>query len=146
MANTEKYKKLTILNFALIIFCPILVYSLFYTKERVRIMHSQITQLTNFIKTEEESAKTLAAEFAYLTRSENLKKISAVHNLQLSAIKPSQMREDLRVQEDNSDHNKIFTVNKSDSINSKIHKINYNNNKHNVRRWRYKKITTPNKD
>ena len=72
--------------------CALTVYSLFMVKNRVRILNSQITEISKQIEEERDKIHILKAEFGYLTAPERLKKLSA--NLGLTNVTGKQMIKD----------------------------------------------------
>ena len=64
-------------NLLVFVICALTVYSLFAVKNRVRILNSQITELSRQVEEEREKIHILKAEFGYLTLPERLKKLSS---------------------------------------------------------------------
>lgn len=73
--------------------CLMSVYSLFYIKDNVITIRSELAQVKKQVENEADNIRLLKAELAYLTSPERLQKLNDRY-LNLSETKPSQMIND----------------------------------------------------
>jgi len=73
-----------------IIFCLVAIYSLFYIKEEVSDLKTELKQVVQELQKEEDHIHILKAEFAYLSSPQRLRKLNEYY-LKLEETKLSQI-------------------------------------------------------